>query len=63
LQRAEKLIIEKELLDRERLQQMRADLAAEIDEAVSTAQQEDAPVASEEDWCAVSTRDLMDQIA
>jgi len=62
LQRAEKLIIDRELLDREGLQQMRAEIAAEVDEAVSTAQQEDAPVGSEEDWCAVSTRELVDQI-
>ena len=52
------MILEQELLDREGLQQMRAELAAEVDEAVATAQQEDAPVGSEEDWCAVSTREL-----
>ena len=62
LQRAEKLIIDQELLDREELQQMRAEIAAEVDEAVATAQQEDAPVGSEEDWCAISTRELADQI-
>jgi pyruvate dehydrogenase E1 component alpha subunit/2-oxoisovalerate dehydrogenase E1 component alpha subunit len=60
LQRAEKMILEEELLDREGLQQMRAEIAAEVDEAVSTAQQEDAPHGSEEDWCAVSTRELAD---
>lgn len=63
LQRAEKLIVEMELLDREGLQQMRAELAAEIDDAVATAQQEDAPHGSEEDWCAISTRELADQFA
>ena len=39
-----------------RLQQMRAEIAAEVDEAVATAQQEDAPVGSEEDWCAFHAR-------
>jgi TPP-dependent pyruvate/acetoin dehydrogenase alpha subunit len=62
LQRTEQFVLEHELLDREGLQQMRAELAAEVDEAVSTAQQEDAPVGSEEDWCAVSARELVDQI-
>jgi pyruvate dehydrogenase E1 component alpha subunit/2-oxoisovalerate dehydrogenase E1 component alpha subunit len=63
LQRTEQFILEHELLDREGLQQMRAELVAEVDEAVSTAQQEDAPVGSEEDWCAVSTRTLADRPA
>jgi pyruvate dehydrogenase E1 component alpha subunit/2-oxoisovalerate dehydrogenase E1 component alpha subunit len=63
LQRAEQFILEQELLDREALQQMRAELATEVDEAVATAQQEDAPVGSEEDWCAVATRSLVDQPA
>src|SRR5204862_1166834 len=49
LVRTEKFIVEKELLDRDALQQMRSEIAAEVDEAVSTAQQEDAPQASEED--------------
>jgi pyruvate dehydrogenase E1 component alpha subunit/2-oxoisovalerate dehydrogenase E1 component alpha subunit len=62
LRRTEQVILERELLDREALQQMRAEIAAEIDEAVSTAQQEDAPVGSQEDWCAVSTRELADSI-
>src|SRR4030088_676322 len=62
LQRTEQFVLEHELMDRDRLQQMRAELAAEVDEAVSIAQQEDAPVGSEEDWCAVSTRELVDQI-
>lgn len=61
LQRAEKFVLEKGLLDRDALQRMRAEIAAEVDEAVSTAQQEDPPQASEEDWCALTTRDLVDQ--
>ncbi len=61
LQRTEQFILEHELLDRAGLQQIRAEITAEVDEAVSTAQQEDAPVGSEEDWCAVSTRALADR--
>src|SRR5881392_1958907 len=41
LQRTERFIFEQELLDRESLRQMRAELAAEVDEAVAIAQQED----------------------
>src|SRR5438105_13675236 len=61
LQRAEKLIIEQGLLEREAFDQMRAEIAAEIDEAVATAQQEDAPHGSDEDWRAISTRELADR--
>jgi TPP-dependent pyruvate/acetoin dehydrogenase alpha subunit len=60
---AENSIVENEWLDRDGLKQMRAEIAAEIDEAVSTAQQEDAPHASEEDWSALSTRELADDFA
>jgi acetoin:2,6-dichlorophenolindophenol oxidoreductase subunit alpha len=63
LQRVEKLILEQGLLDRDALQQMRAEIAAEIDEAVATAQREDAPHGGEEDWCAVATRALADRPA
>jgi pyruvate dehydrogenase E1 component alpha subunit/2-oxoisovalerate dehydrogenase E1 component alpha subunit len=61
LLRAEKFIIAEALLDPKTLQQMRAEIAAEVDEAVATAQQEDPPQASEEDWCALSVRELADQ--
>src|SRR3954454_24906138 len=63
LQLAERLIIEPELADRETVQQWRADIAAEVDEAIATAQQEDAPIASQEDWCAMATREMVDQIS
>ncbi len=63
LQRAEKLILDQELLTREQLQQMRDELAAEVEEAVTTAQQEDVPQGNEEDWCAFSTREMVDQVA
>src|SRR5437763_1138682 len=61
LQRAEKFIIDQGLLDRDALQQMRAEIAAEVDGAVATAQQEEPPQASDEDWCALATRQLVDQ--
>src|SRR5436305_2887956 len=63
VKRAEQLILEQELLDADGLKQMRAEIAAQVEEAVATAQQEDAPHASEEDWSALSTRELADQFA
>ena len=62
LHRTEQLILKQELMNREGLEQMRAEITAEVDQAIATAQQEDTPVGSEEDWCAVSTRELADQI-
>jgi pyruvate dehydrogenase E1 component alpha subunit/2-oxoisovalerate dehydrogenase E1 component alpha subunit len=59
--RSEKFVIEQGLLDRKALQQMRSEIAAEVEEAVATAQQEDPPQASEEDWCALTTRALADR--
>jgi acetoin:2,6-dichlorophenolindophenol oxidoreductase subunit alpha len=63
VQVTEKFILEQGLLERDALQQMRAEIAREIDEAVATAQQEDAPHAHDEDWSALSTRELQDQFA
>ena len=60
LQLAEKRILENKLLDRDGLKQMRAEITAEVDEAIATAQQEEAPHASTEDWSALSTRELAD---
>src|SRR6476660_142654 len=62
VQRTEQLILDQGFLDSEGLQQLRAEIAAEVDDAVATAQQEDAPHGAEEDWCAVSTRELADHI-
>ena len=59
--RTEKFIVEQELLDRDALKQMRTEIAAEVEEAVSTAQQEDAPQPNDEVWCAISTRQLSDK--
>ena len=59
---AEKVIADQKLVDAETLQAWREEAAAKVDEAISTAQQEPAPDGAEEDWCAISTRELVDQI-
>ncbi len=59
----EKLIIENDWLDPETLKKWRAEISAEVEKAVETAQREAGPVGSEEDWCAISRRDLVDQIS
>lgn len=56
----EKLILEKGWLDAATLKQWRAEISAEVEKAVATAQREAAPVASEEDWCAMATRGMVD---
>jgi pyruvate dehydrogenase E1 component alpha subunit/2-oxoisovalerate dehydrogenase E1 component alpha subunit len=63
LLKTEKLILEKSWLDPETLKQWRAEISAEVETAVATAQSEAAPASSEEDWCAISTRELMDTIS
>jgi pyruvate dehydrogenase E1 component alpha subunit/2-oxoisovalerate dehydrogenase E1 component alpha subunit len=63
LLRTEGFILEQKLMDRDALQKMRAEIAQEVDAAVSQAQQEDPPVGREEDWCAISTRELTDHPA
>ncbi len=62
LERAEELIKRDELVDADTLAQWRADATAQVNEAINAAQEEAAPVGSEEDWCAVSNRSLADQI-
>jgi TPP-dependent pyruvate/acetoin dehydrogenase alpha subunit len=59
----EEKIIEKKLLDRATLDAWRKEAAAQVEEAVSTAQREAAPQASEEEWCAISEQELLDQLA
>jgi pyruvate dehydrogenase E1 component alpha subunit/2-oxoisovalerate dehydrogenase E1 component alpha subunit len=61
LQCAEKFIKENELADSATMQSWREKAAREVDEAVATAQSEAAPNGEEEDWCAISTRDLVDE--
>jgi len=59
---AEQTIADLNLLDAETLREWRKDAAAQVDQAISTAQREAAPEADEEDWCAISTRDLVDSL-
>jgi TPP-dependent pyruvate/acetoin dehydrogenase alpha subunit len=58
---AEKVITDLQLASPETLKEWRAEAAAQVDEAVSTAQKEAAPDAAQEDWCAISDRQLMDK--
>ncbi len=59
--RTEKYILENGLLDEDKLKQMRAEIAKQVDEAVATAQQEDPPYPREEDWRSMSTDELIDK--
>jgi acetoin:2,6-dichlorophenolindophenol oxidoreductase subunit alpha len=58
---AEKLIVERKLVDAETLQAWRDEAVVKVNEAITTAQTEAAPDADEEDWCAMSVRQLVDQ--
>ncbi len=60
---AEQQILERGLADAETLQQWREEIVAEIEDAVNTAQLEAAPDGNAEDWCAMSTREMVDQIS
>src|SRR5213596_2944933 len=57
---AEQTIADLNLLDAETLAQWRKDAAAQVDEAIATAQKEAPPEGDQEEWCAISTRDLAD---
>jgi pyruvate dehydrogenase E1 component alpha subunit/2-oxoisovalerate dehydrogenase E1 component alpha subunit len=59
---AEQTIADLNLVDAETLREWRKDAAAQVDQAISTAQKEAAPEGDEEDWCAISTRDLVDSL-
>ena len=59
---AEQTIADLHLLDAETLREWRKDAVAQVDQAISTAQKEATPEADEEDWCAISTRDLVDSL-
>jgi pyruvate dehydrogenase E1 component alpha subunit/2-oxoisovalerate dehydrogenase E1 component alpha subunit len=61
LARAEKTILDLKLADAKALGEWREDAVAKVDEAISTAQKEAAPESDKEDWCAISTRELIDQ--
>lgn len=58
---AEKILLEQGLADQKTLQQWREEYVAQVDEAVATAQKEAPPNGQEEDWCAISRRDLVDR--
>src|SRR5438876_719763 len=59
---AEQTIVDMNLLDAETLADWRKDAAAQVDEAISTAQKEVPPEGDREDWCAIATRALVDSI-
>jgi acetoin:2,6-dichlorophenolindophenol oxidoreductase subunit alpha len=59
---AEQTIIENNLLDTDTLTEWRKEAVAQVDEAIAAAQKEPVPEGDKEDWCALSTRDLVDQI-
>jgi TPP-dependent pyruvate/acetoin dehydrogenase alpha subunit len=59
---AEAIIVEQKLADAAMLQAWRDEAAAKVEEAINTAQTEAAPDGAEEDWCALSTRELVDRI-
>src|SRR3984893_18405461 len=57
---AEKVIVDLHLIDGETLQSWRDEAAAKVEEAITTAQKEPAPDGGAENWCAISTRKLVD---
>src|SRR5437016_3204170 len=59
---AEQTIADFKLADAETLAEWLKEAAAKVDEAISTAQKEAAPDGGKEDWCALSTRKLVDQM-
>jgi pyruvate dehydrogenase E1 component alpha subunit/2-oxoisovalerate dehydrogenase E1 component alpha subunit len=61
LKLAEKKIVDLELIDVATLKSWKDEAIAKVDEAIATAQKEAAPDAEKEDWCAISTRELLDQ--
>lgn len=62
LKLAERKIIDLNLADARTIQMWRDDATRQVDEAITTAQKETAPNAEEEDWCALSTRELADRL-
>jgi acetoin:2,6-dichlorophenolindophenol oxidoreductase subunit alpha len=57
---AEQEIIRHGLADEKALRTMREDAVRQVDEAVATAQRDAAPDGAQEDWCAMSNRELVD---
>src|SRR5436190_219203 len=62
LKRAEAFIKERDLADAETLQRWREEAAEEVENAFSTAQSEPVPSGNEEDWSAISSRGLVEDI-
>src|SRR6266571_4400739 len=58
---AEQTITDRNLVDPETLVEWRKAAAAQVEEAIAAAQKEPVPESEKEDWCALSTRDLVDQ--
>src|SRR6266446_7020553 len=56
---AEQTIADLKLVDAETLAEWRKEAATKVDEAIATAQKEAPPEGDKEDWCALSTRDLV----
>src|SRR5438132_5437653 len=59
---AEQTIADLNLVDAETLRDWRKDAAVQVDQAISAAQKEAAPEADEEEWYAISMRDLVDSL-
>src|SRR5437660_5673796 len=57
---AEQTIADLNLVDAKTLNEWRKEAVAQVDEAIADAQKEPAPEGDKEDWCALSTRDLVD---
>src|SRR5213596_4012046 len=58
---AEQTIADLKLVDAETLAEWRKEAVSKVDEAIATAQKEAPPEGDKEDWCAISTRDLVDR--
>src|SRR2546430_5219986 len=61
LKLAEKKVVDLEMADAATLKSWREDATRQVDEAIATAQKEAATDAEKEDWCAISTRELVDR--
>src|SRR5437764_648910 len=61
LKLTEKKVVDLALIDAATLQSWHDESAAQVDEAIETAQKEAAPDGEQEEWCAISTRELVDQ--
>lgn len=62
LKLAEQKILDLNLAEAETLRSWREEAARQVDEAIATAQTDPQPEAEKEDWCALSMRELVDQV-